>query len=155
MLTQSELKSQLHYDPETGIFTWHKDFYHKKVAGKVAGSMDKGYVRIRVNKKGYKAHRLVWLYIYGTWPAKEIDHINRIKHDNRLCNLREATHQQNQWNYSKPKNNTSGYIGVSMRGKSYVARIKVDRKKIKIGTFDTAEKAGQAYLSAKSVYHVI
>jgi|694.fasta_scaffold07589_25 hypothetical protein len=156
MLTQAQLKELLHYDTETGLFTWLTSKRNSVKAGSIAGcKKENGYILIKIHNKRYKAHRLAFLYVYGRFPEKQIDHINRIRSDNRICNLREATNQQNLWNQSIRKDNTSGYIGVSMFRKKYVAQITVDSKLIHIGTFATAEKAGQAYLAAKSVYHVI
>jgi hypothetical protein len=92
MLTQAELKKYLRYYPDSGIFTcpcparWDK----------LLGTPNKlGYVYIMVRGRMYAAHRLAWLYVHGEFPKDEIDHINRIRGDNRICNLREATHKEN------------------------------------------------------------
>lgn len=71
-----------------------------------------GYVQIKISGKLYHAHRLAWLYVYGYMPEKEIDHINRIRDDNRIANLREATSQLNSLNTGIYKNNTSGSKGI-------------------------------------------
>lgn len=156
MLTQAQLKERLHYDPETGIFTWLIPKRNSVKTGSIAGTKDRyGYIQIQLQHKRYGAHRLAWLYVHGRFPDSQIDHINRVKADNKICNLREVTHQQNQFNRDVNKNNTSGYIGVTMKGKKYRARITVEGKRTYLGLFDTAEKAGQAYLAAKSIYHVI
>jgi HNH endonuclease/AP2 domain len=157
MLTQAELKRQLHYDPETGLFTRLTSPSSNAKIGDVAGWNSCGYIRIRLNRKMYMAHRLVWLYMFGKWPENEIDHINRNKTDNRLVNLRSVTRQKNQWNPNIRKDNTSGYIGVTWHKatKKYAASISINKKNIHLGLFHTAEKAGQAYLKAKSELHVI
>lgn len=90
-LTQAELKRKLHYDPDTGIFTW-KVFSPGITIGKVAGAISSGYIRIKVHPSLQYAHRLAWLYVYGYFPEHGTDHINGIKTDNRIANLREATH---------------------------------------------------------------
>jgi len=156
MLTQAQLKERLHYDPETGLFTWLIAPSKSVKIGSIAGSKNnQGYIAIGINNKLYSGHRLAWLYVHGRLPDSQIDHINRIRSDNRICNLREVTRQQNQFNRIAQKNNQTGYMGVTMCGKKYRALIMVDSKLIHIGLFDTAEKASQAYLSAKSELHVI
>ena len=105
MLTDTELKFILHYDPDTGVFKWTENA-PKHVRGKVAGTLNRsGYRMIGINKKVYLAHRLVWLYETGHFPKKHIDHINNDKDDNRLVNLREVTHQENCHNRRDTKEN--------------------------------------------------
>lgn len=118
MLTQAELQAQLHYSPETGIFTRLISNHHLVKVGEIAGSPNnRGYINISINHKLYSAHRLAWLYTYGEWPTS-IDHINNNKLDNRLCNLRQVTHQQNNFNSSIRKNNKTKIKGVSWNKKS-------------------------------------
>ena len=87
----ADLRAILRYSPDTGGFTWVIDRGRRGKAGALAGTINKrGYVIIKINYQLYKAHRLAWYLGHGEWPAPdmEIDHINRIKGDNRLCNLR-------------------------------------------------------------------
>ena len=155
MITQAELHFAVNYNPETGIFTW-KTPRKKVIVGTQAGSLDKeGYIILTINQISYRAHRLAWLYIHGEWP-KFIDHINEIKHDNRICNLRNVTHSENMQNKSKPQsNNTTGYIGVSFnkKRKHYTAVIKINGKTHYLGSFKTAEEANEARQKAKLIYH--
>lgn len=145
MLTQAELKARLHYDPLTGIFTWLVDSKHRKTKGKIAGSLGaNGYVVIVINVKAYKAHRLAWLYVHGKWPEKLIDHINMVRDDNRLLNLREATHAQNMSNRKKKSNNTSGYIGVSKHRNKWSAYVRKDNVQMHIGLYSSPEEASIA-----------
>ena len=142
MITQSELKELLEYNPDTGVFTWIKR------NGNVAGTKNNaGYVCIRINKKIYKAHRLAYLYMTGKFPENFIDHINHIKDDNRWVNLRDATDSQNGANRAKCKNNTSGYKGVSWnkRDKKWESKIKYMSKTIHLGKYTTPEEASEAY----------
>ena len=83
--------------------------------------------------------------MHGKWPIDNIDHINNITSDNRICNLREATSSQNQANSPIQKNNTTGYKGVSVEGIKYKATIQVNKKSITIGRFSSAEEAAIAY----------
>ena len=114
-LTQQRLKEVLHYDPETGIFTWAIDrpMAPKAPKGKMAGSVDQyGYVIICVDGVRHPAHRLAWLYMHNVRPA-EIDHQNHIRTDNRLINLMATDRSGNSKNISKPSDNKSGVVGVS------------------------------------------
>lgn len=156
MLTQERLKELLEYDPETGVFVWKITRRGKAKAGARAGAINNnGYEHIWIDQIAYKSHRLAWLYVNGSWPARAIDHINRIKSDNRITNLREATKAQNGWNRGKNSNNTSGYPGVSWHktvGK-WSARIRIDSARKHLGYFDTPEEANAAYVRAKAEHH--
>lgn len=115
MLTQSELKERLHYNPETGIFTWvNSKSKNLGKTGSIAGCDNgTGYIKIHVLGKLRYAHRLAYLYITGKFPDGILDHINQIKSDNRWLNLRNATQSQNMCNQCKPSSNTSGIKGVT------------------------------------------
>ena len=103
-LTAEELRRLLSYDAQTGLFTRN---------GKIVGTLNTwGYVQICVKNKRYLAHRLAWLYIYGKWPATQIDHINRRKTDNRAINLREVTNSENAQNSGAHKDNAGGTRGI-------------------------------------------
>lgn len=155
MLTQERVKELLDYYPATGVFVWKVNKNRAK-AGSTAGSpYSTGYVYIQIDGKKYKAHRLAWLYVYGCWPDKEIDHINRNRSDNRLGNLRDT--DKNSWNTGDYKNNTSGYQGVSWHkhAKKWLAQIKVYGKQKHLGLFDTIEAANAAYIAAKEEHHTL
>lgn len=157
MLTQAQLKQYLDYDPETGLFTWKCKKQGVKT-GEIAGNINTdGYVRIVINYKPYAAHRLAWLYMYNKWPCNQLDHINRIKKDNRLVNLREVTAIQNSWNTGSKTNNISGYIGVhwDITRKKYLARIRINKKLKYLGIFNCPKEAHKAYITAKAKFHVI
>lgn len=155
MLSQAYIKSILDYDMNTGIFTWI-DQKFPRWNGKVAGNYRNGYIQISIKGKKYSSHRLAYLYVHGFIPNCEIDHINGIRDDNRICNLRAATKSQNQGNQRKPrKDNTSGYLGVSenrLNGK-FKAQIEVNKENKYLGQHETAEEAHQVYLEAKRKYH--
>jgi len=155
MLTQETLKEVLHYDCETGVFTWAINIYRKKTKGKIAGTKDKeGYMQIMIKRKTYRAHRLAWLYVYGSFPSKEIDHINCIPSDNRIVNLREASREENQQNKKNAqKNNKSGFLGVSKSGNVWRATIYLNGKRYSLGFFKSPELAHNAYIQAKRTMH--
>jgi len=152
--TQKYLMECFTYDPDTGILYWkERPIYHFKeegrgnsaTANKIAGSLDKfGYIVINMDTIRYRAHRIIWKLVYGTDPVNLIDHINGIRDDNRLCNLREATHLENSQNVIKiRKNNKSGYVGVNYIKKTnkWTATIKYENESFYLGTFATAYEA--------------
>lgn len=122
------------------------------VAGCLAGA---GYRYLMVDKKLYLEHRLVWFVAHGRWPESCIDHVNGVRHDNRIQNLREATVAENLKNTSKPKTNTSGFKGVSFEkaaGK-WSAKARVDGSHHHLGYFHSAEEASTAYQRFARVAH--
>jgi len=156
ILTQKELKELLHYNPETGIFTWIKiKGSSNRTIGCVAGHNNgNGYLSIMINGKTHKAHRLAWLYMTKKWPKDQIDHDNHIRHDNRWVNLFEATNQDNQKNSTKYKNNTSGVTGIGWveRLLKWRARISVNDRLVHLGVFTDKFEAICARKSANNKY---
>lgn len=100
LLTQSRLKDYLHYDPETGVWTWLNPLPHSKMKrGDVAGRLtSQGRRQIRIAGGFYYASRLAWLYMTGEHPVDQVDHMNGTKDDDRWVNLREATQSENSFN---------------------------------------------------------
>ena len=155
-LTAERLREILHYDPDTGIFTIAVRLTNRTKVGGIAGCIDKsiGYRVVWIDGKSYRAHRLAWLYVYGKFPKKHIDHINGKKDDNRICNLREVTPFENAQNKVRPQqNNSSGYLGVSKNRKGWRARVTLHGEEFHIGTFQTKQEAHDAYLNAKRNLH--
>lgn len=97
-LTAESLRELLHYDPQTGIFTWRVTRGNLKACSRAGSMKEDGYIRVCIGERRYHAHRLAWLYVTGDWPVEEIDHINRNKADNRFTNLRPATRSTNEQN---------------------------------------------------------
>ena len=155
MITQEELQALLHYDADTGVFTWKQTKGPRAVKGDVAGTDFKGYVRIKINSEKYLAHRLAWLYVYGDFPEGMLDHINQNKSDNRICNLRKASRSENLFNKGKTKANTSGVKNVSWckRHKVYLARLSVNNRKIYLGRFKTISEAEAVLTANRQKYH--
>ena len=131
MITQKRLKQLLHYDPETGVFTRNTKYLDMEVGDVAGGVDDSGYVRIYVDGKRYRAHRLAWLYVYGEWPDK-VDHADHIRNNNKIGNLESGTYRDNALNQSVPKNNKSGVIGVHWhKGRNqWIASIRINYKLI-------------------------
>lgn len=134
----------LHYNKETGDL-WKLHRFGNRYS--LCSTLCHGHIIVSLNKTRYYAHQLIWLMNYGYFPEKEIDHINTIRTDNRLSNLREATKQQNAWNRGKPKSNTSGYKGVSLNkdtGK-FAVYININKKSTYLGLYKTKEEASAVY----------
>ena len=153
------VRSLLDYDPESGLFTWKVTTTNRVKKGDVAG-FDRGDGYILTSIDGFKcrAHRLVWLYCTGEWPENEIDHIDGNPSNNRIENLREATHGQNIQNIRKAikrDGRASPLMGATWAKKEgrWKAQIRVCGKNKHLGYFDTDTEASKAYLSAKSDLH--
>ena len=99
---------------------------------------NEGYVLVKIDKKEYRVHRIVWLWHHGYLPENVVDHINHIKDDNRIENLREVTQKCNLRNSKVSAKNTSGVRGVhyDKRSGKWGAQIKVDNKGINLGLFN-------------------
>lgn len=155
MITAEEVRALLDYYPETGVFRW-KVRMGGILPGSIAGGDDgHGYLRVKIKGKRYMAHRLAWIYTHGAWPEAEIDHINSIKSDNRIVNLRPATRLDNCKNKRAHRNNTSGYKGVSYvksMGK-YRASIRSNGADKHLGVFDDPQEAYGAYCRAARELH--
>jgi hypothetical protein len=91
-----------YYIPETGKVYWKKAPNRRiKLGGEVGSIGVHGYRYTSINCKKVLVHRLVWYLYYGSWPKNEIDHINRIRDDNRILNLRDVTYYENSKNKTK------------------------------------------------------
>lgn len=156
-LSQSQLKSFLHYDPATGAFTWRKQVSIRVGRGTPAGRTDsRGYRRIKLLGRDFRAHRLAWLYVHGQIPRGPIDHIDGDPENNAISNLRIGSFGINQQNIRLPqRNNSSGFLGVHKRTDSntYRACVSVNGKLHYFGGFKTPEEAHAAYLEKKRQLH--
>lgn len=156
--THAELVASLSYDKETGIFRWKSSTSVQKLVGKIAGTIDSyGRQLISKSRRQYFAHRLAWFYVYGEFPTMDIDHINGDHADNRIENLRLATHAENMQNHQKArKDSKSGLAGVSKapgKRNGWNSEIRTNGKKTYIGYFETKELAHDAYLQEKRRQH--
>ena len=145
-------------DPETDYRRTAKDIcsmWNTRYAGREAiYSIDgNGYRSGTIFSVQVKAHRIAWVLSTGAWPSCQIDHVNGVRSDNRLCNLREADYAQNARNCGIRRDNTSGFKGVSRANGKWRAGIKVNGKRLNLGQFDSPEEASQAYLEASKKHH--
>lgn len=165
--SQAEIKQYLNYNPNTGFFTWkarqRTDFpsgqiwgdacstWNTRFDGENAGCVNRGYIVIRLKDCLYQAHKLAYIYMNGAAEADDIDHINGVKNDNRIANLRAVSRSENQQNNGLQSNNTSGVKGISFdnRLNKWHAYIKKDRKRHHIGMFDKKIDAVKARYEAE------
>lgn len=156
-LTAQRLRELLHYEPTTGIFTRVvPSRMRPDTAGLVrSGGNHLGYRQINVDGRQYQSHRVAWLYMTGSWPAAQIDHINGDGKDNRWLNLRDVEPRLNTQNQRRARaDNGTGLLGVYPNHKRFMAKISTPEKRnMYLGTFDTPEEAHAAYLKAKRAYH--
>ena len=156
IVNQARLHELYDYDPTTGIF-------FSKTHGVTLKQKHKGYLVVELwhygKEKRFRLHTLAWVYYYGRWPHPMIDHINRIKTDNRICNLREVTVKQNcenrSFGYSKSELPKSGFKGVHWikASNKWKASIGHDRKVICLGLFDDPAIAFSKYKEAAEKLH--
>lgn len=156
--TQARLKELFAYNPTTGVMIRKVATNNRVKTGEPLTRKDSnGYIQVSVDNHLYALHQLIWVWVYGTYPDGQIDHINRVRDDNRLCNLRIVTQAQNMLNKSTYINNWTGAPGVMWyaRSSKWVARIGVGGKRKHLGYFDSIDAAKAAYLKAKEAHHAI
>jgi hypothetical protein len=149
------LREILDYDKGTGLFTWRVKTSNRAVVGKVAGAVTKhGYIQIQIDGKIYLAHRLAWLHVHGEWPSHQVDHIDQVRGNNAISNLRPATATQNAYN-SAARPSRSGIKGVSwskVSGK-WVAHVIADKVHYHLGLFDCMNEAASVVAEARKRLH--
>jgi hypothetical protein len=156
MITWTNLRQLLDYDPGTGWFTWLVNRGAAKKGARAGHRRADGYRLIGVDGVLYLEHRLAFVYMTGREPDGEVDHANRDPADNRWCNLREATSSNNKANKSRPSNNTSGHKGVSWSkavGKWHAYGSPGGGKRPHLGYFDGLEDAAAVAAAWRAEHH--
>jgi hypothetical protein len=160
ILTAERLREVVDYDPDTGVFIRKVRLAQRHQVGDradfvVTGGGLKGYRRVSLFSQRYLAHRLAWLYVHGSWPKHEIDHINGNPGDNRIDNLRDVVTAVNSQNKRKARaDNRSGFLGVTTHAPGiYRASLYLNGKRIHDGLYGTPEAAHAAYIEAKREFH--
>jgi len=157
MLTHERLLEVLSYDKETGAFTWLIQMSTRAKAGHRAGSISHGRRSIQIDGTRHLSNRLAWFYVNGTWPQGVVDHKSTVASDDTYDNLRDVTQRTNLENQQRaPSHNKScGLLGVTWHkySRKWMAQIKVNRKQIHIGYFDTPEAGHAAYVAKKREVH--
>ena len=151
-----QLRSEVAYEPETGIFRSRSTGKRIDVQKTNVGCRR----CVRIFGVVYNAARLAWFYVHAKWPEEVIDHINGDPSDNRIANLRDVSQSFNAQNRTKVRVNTqSGLLGVkpnrNSKTKPWQAQIRLPLSKSAtyLGCFATAEEAHEAYLAAKREHH--
>ena len=155
--TQEYLLECFKYEPETGLLYWReRPLYHfdnigwkmnsfnNRKANTVVSEIHNDYIYVAIDSVRYRVHRVIWKLYHGTEPGETIDHINGIRNDNRICNLRLASFLENSQNVvNLKKNNKSGYVGVCWHEKAGKWRATFSYKgdTVHLGLFDTAYEA--------------
>ena len=158
-LTAEYVRSLFDYHAESGQLIWKVRRSSKQRVGQVAGCYYRstGYLYVGVDYKQYLVHRLIWLHVHGEWPEHVVDHINGVRIDNRIENLRDVTQTGNMRNMRRAHSDNmySGLLGVTYdkRWRCFKARISVDGRSRHIGNFATEEAAHRAFVEAKRVLH--
>lgn len=156
-LTAEKVREMLDFDPVVGIFKWKNKTNRRDLNGRIAGHLDAhGYLTMQIGKRHYYAHRLAWLWVNGSWPEGDIDHINGNRADIRICNLRDATRTINAQNQRRARGKSvSGLLGAHRHPSTgrWLARIVVAGRLIRLGDFATPEQAHECYIEAKRRLH--
>ncbi len=140
------------YDKSTGVIYWKYPAPGRKKS-RVAGTYNgAGYIQISHDGKRFKAHRIAWVLANGVWPSGTIDHINGIRHDNRIANLRDVPMAINAQNRRTIPGRLMGTT-YHRRDKRWIAQICLDGVQMHIGSFGSPAEAHQAYLNAKRKLH--
>ena len=149
-----EARRRWDYDPDTGVLRWKIRTNSKTKIGAVAGTLhNAGYIMTSFAGKNQLAHRLVWLIVYGEWPHGTIDHINGVKDDNRIANLRCVSLRQNQQNQKRHREGHlpgTTYLG-RLSNKPWMAQAQIDGKAKYLGCFASQQEAHEAYVRATGV----
>lgn len=157
-LSLDRLREVLDYNPSTGDLTWRVRLGPMCKFGETAGVIKSGYRRIAIDGRSYTASHLAWFHFYGIAPLGLVDHKNGDKTDQRIDNLRLATHSQNSQNVGRNKANTTGFKGVAVFNQPgqptrYRALIRVNKVRVFLGIFDAPEEAYAAYCRAAKEHH--
>lgn len=152
-LTQDFVKEVFDYNSETGLIYWKQPVSRRNIKGAVATAkkLSDGYQIINIFQQHHRAHRIIWLYVYGYLPEHEIDHIDKNRANNKLSNLREVSHQCNLKNVGVRTNNCSKVTGVSFIKRTcyWYANIMINYKTYGLGYYRDYYDAVCARLAAE------
>tara|TARA_R110002126_G_scaffold88499_3_gene212068 strand:+ start:735 stop:1241 length:507 start_codon:yes stop_codon:yes gene_type:complete len=156
MIDQETVKKLFYYDAESGMLLWRYGNKRNVKPWQEAKALNgNGYVCVKIQGKNYPVHRIIWVYVHGTFPEQDIDHKNRIRNDNRLCNLRVVSRTDNCQNISLPSHNKSGHIGVSWfkNHNCWTVYVKVNKKNKWLGYYKNLDDAIAARKAGEKQYY--
>ena len=137
------------YDKINGRLFWLKSRTGVRAGAEARTVTKAGYARVTVDRKSYPIHHIIWFIEHGYRPI-EIDHINQDGLDNRISNLREVSHSENQKNHHKYRSNTSGVTGVSFHKRVKKWEVRIQHKSL--GYYEEFEDAVNARKEAEVAY---
>lgn len=151
----ADILQAFRYDPDSGFFFWKNSNRPSKNGFRADFSYIHGHRAVSRKQQHYFAHRVAWLHMTGQWPKCQIDHINRVRDDNRFCNLREADNAQNNVNRPATAKSSTGIKGVYWKKseQKWLAQITVSGKSRHLGYFDSKDGAAAAYAGAAQLLH--
>lgn len=153
-LTLGRLHEALNYDASTGRFSWASPRIGMREGSAAGSPHGRGYIAIRLDGRTYLAHRLAWFWVYGEWPALEIDHIDGDRTNNAIANLRDVPRCINSQNKKRAnRDSRTGLLGVCKIARGWKAQIGANGIHHNLGVFSTPEEAHQAYVEAKRLLH--
>jgi hypothetical protein len=159
MIDQTRLKQVLDYLPLAGLFIWNNPTNRRVKKGSQAGTIcSDGYVAITIDGQKYMAHRLAYLYMVGSMPEDQIDHIDRDRANNKWQNIRSCSPRENQRNTKVRLNNTSGFSGVTWHKDRNRWRARIHNNEgveVSLGSFVKKQDAINARLKAEGVFGYI
>ena len=146
--TEEAIRENLSYDPKSGKVTWKRTTSNRAVAGTEVGLHSAGYRRVRICKQHLFAHRIAWFLFYGEWPRGNIDHINGMRDDNRIENLRVVTQRENTCNQ---RIHREGRLpGCRKSRNRWRSQIRLPGGiRIHLGMFETEAEAYAEYMRAR------
>jgi hypothetical protein len=155
-LTRDYVLEHLSCDAKNGLLFWRNTGGRKRTGASAGSLCHNGYVYVRLDGMMHKRSRLLWFVHHGEWPNNELDHINRVRTDDRLVNLRNVTSAQNGWNKNS-RIGQSGTVGVCFHKETgkWRPRIQANGKIVSLGLYQTVVEAAEAYQAAKLKFHVI
>ena len=156
MIDQETVKKLFYYDAESGMLLWRYGNKRNVKPWQEAKALNgNGYVCVKIQGKDYPAHRIIWLYVHGAFPKEFIDHKNRIRNDNRLCNLRDVSRSDNNQNISLPSHNKSGHMGVSWikNRNCWTVTVAVNKKNKWLGYYKNLDDAIVARKEGEKQYY--
>lgn len=146
-ISAQRLRELFLYEDDSGILRHRTNKKGRAIEGSVAGHIRKnGYVMVKADSGIFRAHRVIWAIVYGEWPKMWLDHINGIRSDNRISNLREVSPSENNHNF--PVHRSGRLVGAIPRGSRWLSQRTINGRSVVLGYFNTADEAHQAYLRA-------